>query len=120
MEENKLKVKRLAHAQYYAELRSGKIIEVDDGFTELFGYSKNEVAEGLRCMDIMNGVNIRDFVKELRERFVYSNKACYEHEVISKLGRIFNVCTFVEVQNKLLNGHRVVMVDMADITVDEA
>ena len=75
MENNKLNVNRVAHAQYYAELRSGKIINIDEGFTKLFGYDKNDMANGLRCMDIMNNVDVRAFVKALRETFVYSNQA---------------------------------------------
>lgn len=116
MEENKFGSNKLAHAQYYAELRSGKIIEIDEGFTSLFGYTKEEVDNGLVCMDIMQDVDAKEFVAELKRQFVFSRKACYEHNVISKTGRVFKVCTFVELQNKLLNGHRVVMVDMADIS----
>ncbi len=107
---------RLGHAQYYAELRSGRIIKADEGFMKLFGYTKEDIAAGMLCMDIMRDVDTKEFVAELRNQFVYSNKACYYHNVVSKDGREFTVCAFVELQNTLLKGHRVVVVDIADIS----
>ena len=103
------KMHAIPYAQFSTEMRSGKIIKIDDGFTKLLGYTED---------DVKNGLVFKQFVPDLEysEQFIEKKYACYRHEVVSKTGEIRMIVAFFTIQNKLLNGHRVLEVSVADIT----
>ena len=92
----------IPNGRYSMEMRSGKLLDVDEGFTQLLGYTDE---------DIKN-----EIIADLRAKFIESRFACYQHEMVTKDGKVLEVVSFVNIQNKLLEGHRVLEVGMADIT----
>ena len=40
-------MKAIPFTQFSMEMRSGKIIDIDDGFTELLGYTEDDFEAGL-------------------------------------------------------------------------
>ena len=91
----------LPNTHYTVELRSGRVITID---------------EGLVFKHLVPCVEYEDMVDELREQFITHKCACYQHGVINKDGIKIQVVSFFTIQNKLLNGHRVLEVGVADIT----
>ena len=106
----------LPNTHYTVELRSGRVITIDEGFENLFGYTQADVDEGLVFKHLVPCVEYGDMVYELREQFITHKCACYQHGVINKDGIKIQVVSFFTIQNKLLNGHRVLEVGVADIT----
>ena len=51
------KMHAIPYAQFSTEMRSGKIIKIDDGFTKLLGYTED---------DVKNGLVFKQFVPDLR------------------------------------------------------
>ncbi len=99
------KMHAIPYAQFSTEMRSGKIIKIDDGFTKLLGYTEDDVKNGLVFKQFVPDLEYSEIIAELREQFIEKKYACYRHEVVSKTGEI-----------RMLNGHRVLEVSVADIT----
>lgn len=110
------KMHAIPYAQFSTEMRSGKIIKIDDGFTKLLGYTEDDVKNGLVFKQFVPDLEYSEIIAELREQFIEKKYACYRHEVVSKTGEIRMIVAFFTIQNKLLNGHRVLEVSVADIT----
>ena len=89
---------------------------IDDGFTKLLGYTEDDVKNGLVFKQFVPDLEYSEIIAELREQFIEKKYACYRHEVVSKTGEIRMIVAFFTIQNKLLNGHRVLEVSVADIT----
>jgi PAS domain S-box-containing protein len=106
----------IPYAQFFAEMRSGKIISIDEGFTKMLGYTQEDVDNGLVFKQFLPDVEYNEVIAELREQFISQKYACYRHGVICKDGEIRMVVAFFTIQNKLLNGHRVLEVSVADVT----
>ena len=81
-----------------------------------FGYTQADVDAGLVFKHLVPCVEYEDMVDELREQFITHKCACYQHGVINKDGVKIQVVSFFTIQNKLLNGHRVLEVGVAEIT----
>ena len=64
----------------------------------------------------MPDLEYNEIIADLRAKFIESRFACYQHEMVTKDGKVLEVVSFVNIQNKLLEGHRVLEVGMADIT----
>jgi len=101
----------IPNGRYSMEMRSGKLLDVDEGFTQLLGYTDEDIKNGL-----MPDVEYNEIIADLRAKFIESRFACYQHEMVAKDGKVLEVVSFVNIQNKLLEGHRVLEVGMADIT----
>ncbi len=106
-------LKSIEYGRYRMEMRSGKILKVDDGFKKLMGYSDEEVEAGLVFKQFVPNVEYDDIIKDLREKFIDNVYTCYEHEMFTKTGNRLTVVSFVTIQNKLLEGHRVLEVCVA-------
>ncbi len=101
--------------QYSMEMRSGRIIKADEGFLALLGYSEDDIAGGLVFKKIVPDVQYNEIIAELREQFINTRYACYQHEILTKDGSAIEVVSFITLQNKLLDGHRVLEVGIAKI-----
>ena len=112
----KKKMLSVPYAQYSMEMRSGRIINFDEGFEELLHYTKEDVKGELNFKQIVPCVEYEEIVDELREVFITKRCACYQHGIIRKDGKKVQVVSFFTIQNTLLNGHRVLEVSMAEIT----
>lgn len=99
--------------QFSMEMRSGKIIEIDDGFTELLGYTEEEFKEGIVFKQFVPDVEYDEVITELREKFIDKRYASYVQEFVAKDGRALKVVVFYKIENKLLAGHRVIKVSAA-------
>lgn len=110
------KMMSLPYGQFSMEMRSGKIISCDDGFTDLTGYEDNDIKAGLVFKQMVPDVEYNEIIKELRELFIERRCACYQHEMLAKDGRSLQIVSFFTIQNKLLGGHRVLEVGIADIS----
>ena len=99
------KMHAIPYAQFSTEMRSGKIIKIDDGFTKLLGYTEDDVKNGLVFKQFVPDLEYSEIIAELREQFIEKKYACYRHEVVSKTGEIRMIVAFFTIQNKLLNGH---------------
>lgn len=109
------KVNRLECAQCSMELRSGRVIKADDGFVKMFGYSKEDIENGLDYSNLMPCFDSKEIVAKLRELFVFSSAVCYEHTVMCKSGEVKAVCSMIKIQNDLLKGHRVINVTCTEL-----
>ncbi|MCI6165495.1 MAG: PAS domain-containing protein [Lachnospira sp.] len=101
--------------QFSMEMRSGKIIEIDEGFTSLLGYTEEDVKAGLVFKQFVPDVEYDEIITVLREKFIEHRYTCYRHEFLTKEGKSMPVVSFYKIQNKLLDGHRVLKVSVADI-----
>lgn len=110
------KMLSIPYGQFSMEMRSGRIINCDNGFTNLLGYSKEDIEKGIVFKDFVPDVEYNEIIDELREQFIETRYACYQHEMVSKSGTSLKIVSFFTIQNKLLNGHRVLEVSIADIT----
>ncbi|MDD3239322.1 MAG: hypothetical protein PHW47_04390 [Lachnospira sp.] len=106
----------IPYTQFSMEMRSGKVIKIDDGFTNLLGYTDEDVANGLVFKQFVPSIEYDEIISELREQFIAKRYACYQHQVVSKTGETLEIVSFFTIQNKLLNGHRVLEISIADIT----
>ena len=86
-------------------------------YTNYFGrLTKEDIKNGLIFKQLMPDVEYNEIIADLRAKFIESRFACYQHEMVTKDGKVLEVVSFVNIQNKLLEGHRVLEVGMADIT----
>ena len=106
----------IPYTQFSMEMRSGRVIKIDDGFTNLLGYTDEDVENGLVFKQLVPSIEYDEIISDLREQFIEKRYACYQHEVVSKTGQALQIVAFFTIQNKLLNGHRVLEISIADIT----
>ena len=109
------KVHKLECSQCLMELRSGRIITADEGFMKMFGYTREDIAEGITYKDLVPCLDIKQIVGKLREEFVFSSNICYEHTVMCKNGEVKAVCSMLEIQNTLIKGHRMIRVSSTEL-----
>jgi len=116
MQDKERKMFFVPYTQYAVELRSGKIISIDESFEELFGYTQEDVDAGLVFKNLVPCVEYEEMIDEMREAFITKKCICYQHGVIRKDNSKIQVVSFFTIQNKLLHGHRVLEVGVAEIT----
>ena len=104
-------MKAIPFTQFSMEMRSGKIIDIDDGFTELLGYTEDDFEAGIVFKQFVPSVEYEEVITELREKRYVS----YVQEFVSKDGKPLKVVAFYKIENKLLAGHRVIKVSAAVI-----
>ena len=75
----------IPYCQYSMEMRSGKIIEIDYGFTSLLGYTQDDVNNGLVFKQMVPDVEYKAIIDELREQFIENRYVCYQHENAYKI-----------------------------------
>lgn len=109
------KMQAIEYGRYAMEMRSGKILNIDDGLTKLLGYTENDVNDGLVFKQFVPDVEYDEIIKDLRKKFIDNIYTCYEHEMVTKSGSRVRVVSFITIQNKLLEGHRVLEVGIAAI-----
>lgn len=105
----------IPYSQYLMEMRSGKIFQIDDGFTEILGYTQEDIDAGLIFKKLVPDVEYNAIIDELKEQLIDKNYVCYQHEMYTKSGESTEVVSFIRIQNKLLNGHRVLKVSIASL-----
>lgn len=106
----------IPNGRYSVEMRSGKVIKIDEGFTNLLGYTEEDVKEGLVFKQFVPDVEYDQIILDLRATFINKQYACYQHEMLAKDGSKIKVVDFINIQNKLLEGHRVLEIGVADIS----
>ena len=111
----KSQMRSIAYGRHSMEMRSGKILTIDEGFTKLIGYTEEDVKNGLVFKQFVPDVEYDDIITDLRQRFIDNVYTCYEHEMVTKTGSRLRVVSFVTIQNKVLEGYRVLEVGMAAI-----
>ncbi len=97
-------------------LRSGKVIKIDEGFTSLLGYTEEDVKEGLVFKQFVPDIEYDEIISDLRATFINERYACYQHEMLAKDGSKIKAVVFINIQNKLLEGHRVLEIGVANIS----
>ena len=105
-------MRKLPFTRFAMEMRSGKIIEIDEGFVKMLGYTEEDMKNGLVFKDIVH----EGIITELRETFIDQRYACYEHYFQTKTGKKIRVVVFIRIENKLLEGHRVLRVSVGNIS----
>ena len=108
-------MKAIPFTQFSMEMRSGKIIDIDDGFTELLGYTEDDFEAGIVSKQFVPSVEYEEVITELREKFIDKRYVSYVQEFVSKDGKPLKVVAFYKIENKLLAGHRVIKVSAAVI-----
>ena len=63
-------MKAIPFTQFSMEMRSGKIIDIDDGFTELLGYTEDDFEAGIVFKQFVPSVEYEEVITELREKFI--------------------------------------------------
>ena len=109
-------MKKLPFTLFAMEMRSGKIIEIDDGFVKMLGYTEEDMNNGLVFKDIVPDIDYESIISELRETFIDQRYACYEHFFKTKTGEKIRVVVFIRIENKLLEGHRVLRVSVGNVS----
>ena len=109
-------MKKLPFTRFAMEMRSGKIIEIDDGFVKMLGYTEEDMKNGLVFKDIVPDIDYESIISELRETFIDKRYACYEHFFKTKTGEKIRVVVFIRIENKLLEGHRVLRVSVGNVS----
>lgn len=95
-------------------MRSGRILDIDERFTKVLGYTDEEVLQGeISFKDLVPDVEYESLIKEFRDQFIENRYVCYQHELVAKDGTIKTVVSFYRLENKLLDGHRVLRVSCA-------
>lgn len=69
----KKKMHAIPYAQFSTEMRAGKIIKIDDGFTKLLGYTEDDVKNGLVFKQFVPDLEYSEIIAELREQFIEKN-----------------------------------------------
>ena len=110
-----VKVHQLECTKCSLELRSGRVIKADEGFTRMLGYTKEDIAKGITYNELFPCFDPKKIVTELREKFVFSSSVCYEHTVMCKDGTVKAICSMIEIQNTLLQGHRVLAITATEL-----
>lgn len=111
-----IKMLSIPNGRYTMEMRSGKILKINDGFTSLLGYTEDDVKAGLLFKQLVPDVEYNEIIDDIREKFIESRYVCYQNEMFSKSGERIQVVSFINIQNKLLEGHRVLEVGIANIS----
>ncbi len=106
---------QIPNGHYSMEMRSGKILNADDGFKKMFGFTDEDVENGLVFKQLVPDVEYNQIIDVLREQFIVARYACFQHEMKDKNGNTLHVVSFINIQNKLLEGHRVLTVGVAKI-----
>lgn len=109
-------MRKLPFTRFAMEMRSGKIIEIDEGFVKMLGYTEEDMKNGLVFKDIVPDIDYEGIITELRETFIDQRYACYEHYFQTKTGKKIRVVVFIRIENKLLEGHRVLRVSVGNIS----
>ena len=109
-------MKKPPFTRFAMEMRSGKIIEIDDGFVKMLGYTEEDMKNGLVFKDIVPDIDYESIISELRETFIDQRYACYEHFFKTKTGEKIRVVVFIRIENKLLEGHRVLRVSVGNVS----
>ena len=52
-------MKAIPFTQFSMEMRSGKIIDIDDGFTELLGYTEDDIDVGMYLSSSYQALSMR-------------------------------------------------------------
>lgn len=73
---------------------------------------KMALHSGILCLD----VDYEGIITELRETFIDQRYACYEHFFKTKTDEKIRVVVFIRIDNKLLEGHRVLRVSVGNIS----
>ena len=89
----------IPNGRYSMEMRSGKLLDVDEGFTQLLGYTDEDIKNGLIFKQLMPDVEYNEIIADLRAKFIESRFACYQHEMVTKDGKVLEVVSFVNIQN---------------------
>lgn len=105
----------IPYSQYLMEMRSGRVFEIDEGFTDLLGYNQEDVENGLIFKQLVPNIEYNAIIEEIKEQFIDKNYVCYQHEMLTKSGESIEVVSFIRIQNKLLNGHRVLKASFASL-----
>ena len=108
-------MKPIPYTQFSMETISGKIIDIDDRFTELLGYTEEDFEDGIVFKQFVPSVEYDEVITELREKFIDKRYVSYVQEFLSKDGKTLKVVAFYKIENKLLAGHRVIKVSAAVI-----
>ena len=109
-------MRKLPFTRFAMEMRSGKIIEIDEGFVKMLGYTEEDMKNGLVFKDIVPDIDYEGIITELRETFIDQRYARYEHYFQTKTGKKIRVVVFIRIENKLLEGHRVLRVSVGNIS----
>ena len=108
-------MKAIPFTQFSMEMRSGKIIDIDDGFKELLGHTEDDFEAGIVFKQFVPSVEYEEVITELREKFIDKRYVSYVQEFVAKDGKPLKVVAFYKIENKLLAGHRVIKVSAAVI-----
>ena len=85
------------------------ILDIDDGFTELLGYTEDDFEAGIVFKQFVPSVEYEEVITELREKFIDKRYVSYVQEFVSKDGKPLKVVAFYKIENKLLAGHSSVL-----------
>ena len=88
-------MRKLPFTRFAMEMRSGKIIEIDEGFVKMLGYTEEDMKNGLVFKDIVPDIDYEGIITELRETFIDQRYACYEHYFQTKTGKKIRVVVFI-------------------------
>jgi PAS domain-containing protein len=95
-------------------MRSGRILDIDERFTDVLGYTEDDIKDGtISFKNLVPDVEYESLIKEFREGFIEKRYMCYQHELVAKDNSVKKVVSFYRLENKLLDGHRVLRVSCA-------
>ena len=110
-------IKRVKYAKYYIDnTLDGKIIKINNGFTDITGYSWDDVKEtNLSLFDLIPQIYQREYKSLVLE--AYDNGEAYlNHDIVCKDGSVIAVNCFGETYIDKDNGHECSKILIVDVT----
>lgn len=110
-------VKRVKYAKYYMDnVLDGKIIKIDNGFTEITGYTWEDVSErNMSLFDLIPEEQRNEYMNLVYNAFE-EGEAYLNHGIVCKDGSVITVNCFGEVYKDEESGHECSRILIVDVT----
>ena len=82
----------------------------------MLGYTEEDMKNGLVFKDIVPDIDYESIISELRETFMTRDMHVMNIFLRQRLVKKIRVVVFIRIENKLLEGHRVLRVSVGNVS----
>ncbi len=117
--ESNINILDVTYGKYTFRQDTGKIVQIDDGFTKITGYTKEDIENiGLKMLDLIPQEDLSDYVTAVEKNLSVYNECYLEHQIIKKDGtKMYVLCygrdTFSEEFN--CDVGKIIIADVTDM-----
>ncbi len=110
-------IKRVKYAKYYMDnVLDGKIIKIDNGFTDITGYTWEDISKrNMTLFDLIPGIQRNEYTELVYSAF-NEGEAYLNHGIVCKDGSVITVNCFGEVYKDKESGHECSRILIVDVT----